>query len=381
MAAIYDSKPGLSFQSRIDSIQKYSELSISLAQTHNLPGLMASSQNELASLYRLNNLDLDRAEKYGESAFANFIGAGMYRNAMNNSIVLSDIFLRKKMYRKALDPCYQVVDLIPIEQNEDMYLRVYLQLAKVYSLLGEYKTAYDFLSVGRLLEKLVTESQTDSHIAEMSAKYSLEIKETQIAHSKQAIEDQKKNTRQLIFIFLLISVTLLFILLYLWTKKKIDLQKHLLDKAEKQNLQMLYEKKSLELKLKNQELVQTLAGNINRTNALKTIKQNVIAGKNPNEIVKVINLNIDTEQNWKKVMLDFQRMYPNFLPALKQQHPELTRNEKRLSVLLFLDITSAEIASILSVSESAISKGRQRLRHKLKLDPSADLGNYFKSFS
>lgn len=381
MAALYDAIPGLTFQQRVDSIKKYSETTISIASTYGFTRIMATSQNELASLYRLNNYNLNLAQEFGLKALNNFIASEDMRNAVNSSIVLSDIYLRQGKSRMALTPCYQALTLLEIERNEDMFLRVYLQLAKVHALLGEHEVAYEFLSVGRLIEILVVQSQMDSRIAEMSARYSLELKETEIAHGKQVIKSQNQRTLYLTLFFVLILIAFMFIVLYLWMMKRNITQKHLLDKAENKNLQIMVEKKNLEIKLKNQEVVRFLAGNVEKNNVLKNVKLDVVARKSIEEIVSNINSNIDTEQNWKKVMLDLQQVYPEFLPLLKQRHPDLTQNEIRLSVLLFLDLTSIEIAGILSVSESAISKGRQRLRHKLNLDPKADICGYLKSIS
>ncbi|MDD3567001.1 MAG: hypothetical protein PHT92_01245 [Bacteroidales bacterium] len=381
MAALYDAIPGLTFQQRVDSIKKYSETTISIASTYGFTRIMATSQNELASLYRLNNYNLNLAQEFGLKALNNFIASEDMRNAVNSSIVLSDIYLRQGKSRMALTPCYQALTLLEIERNEDMFLRVYLQLAKVHALLGEHEVAYEFLSVGRLIEILVVQSQMDSRIAEMSARYSLELKETEIAHGKQVIKSQNQRTLYLTLFFVLILIAFMFIVLYLWMMKRNITQKHQLDKAENKNLQIMVEKKNLEIKLKNQEVVRFLAGNVEKNNVLKNVKLDVVARKSIEEIVSNINSNIDTEQNWKKVMLDLQQVYPEFLPLLKQRHPDLTQNEIRLSVLLFLDLTSIEIAGILSVSESAISKGRQRLRHKLNLDPKADICGYLKSIS
>lgn len=381
MAALYDAIPGLTFQQRVDSIKKYSETTISIASTYGFTRIMATSQNELASLYRLNNYNLNLAQEFGLKALNNFIASEDMRNAVNSSIVLSDIYLRQGKSRMALTPCYQALTLLEIERNEDMFLRVYLQLAKVHALLGEHEVAYEFLSVGRLIEILVVQSQMDSRIAEMSARYSLELKETEIAHGKQVIKSQNQRTLYLTLFFVLILIAFMFIVLYLWMMKRNITQKHQLDKAENKNLQIMVEKKNLEIKLKNQEVVRFLAGNVEKNNVLKNVKLDVVARKSIEEIVSNINSNIDTEQNWKKVMLDLQQVYPEFLPLLKQRHPDLTQNEIRLSVLLFLDLTSIEIAGILSVSESAVSKGRQRLRHKLNLDPKADICGYLKSIS
>jgi DNA-binding CsgD family transcriptional regulator len=64
---------------------------------------------------------------------------------------------------------------------------------------------------------------------------------------------------------------------------------------------------------------------------------------------------------------------------MEKQHPNLTKNEKRLSALLIMNLKSQEIADILSVALSTVNKNRQRLRKKLNLSTNSDITHYLKT--
>ncbi len=372
LAAIYDVFPELNFEQRVDSVVKYSNLSIAISEKHNYLYLLALSQNELASLYRLKSMNLELSESYAKKAMQNFLKGKMFRNAMNTSIILSDIQIRRKEFIKAMKVCYDVLEYIDIEDNEDVFMRVYLQLAKSHFLVHDYHKAYEFLSIGRLLEKILFEYSMDDKINEMSAKYNLALKESEITKKQHEIELQQKDIQYLIIILIIGFITLIIITLYFFMKRKNLKQRHELGILEKEKLKMMFERK-------NSELAQSLASNIEKNHVLKRLRKEVDSGKNNIDLVKIINSNIDTSQNWKKVLFDFQNLHPNFIPKLKLNHPDLTQNETRLCALLILKLSSSEIADVLSVSDSAVSKSRQRLRKKLNLDKEADLFGYLTS--
>ncbi|MGD9976745.1 MAG: helix-turn-helix transcriptional regulator [Bacteroidales bacterium] len=372
LAAIYDFLPTLSFSQRVDSVIKYSKLAIGISQDRGFIYLLALSQNELGSIYRISNINLNLAEYYCNQAFNNFIKAGLYRNAINTSLVLSDIYIRQKNYRGALEQCGKVTDSIDIVDNEDLFMRTYLQQAKVSSLLGNYSDAYEYLSVGRLLEKQIFESIMSVQINELSAKYNLAVKEAKIAEVQHVVAFQRNNIKYLLIILSITLLTFLLSVLFFILRRKNLKQKHDLERAEKEKLQMLFE-------WRNRELTQALASNIAKNDILKTLKREVIQGTDPVKLIKTINSNIDISQSWKKTLLEFQNLYPEFVPSLTLKHPDITSTEIKLCTLLVLKLSTKEIADILSVSEAAVSKNRQRLRKHLNLDREADLYEYLKN--
>ncbi|MDY6799736.1 MAG: LuxR C-terminal-related transcriptional regulator [Bacteroidota bacterium] len=380
LAAIYDVIPYLNFQERIDSVKKYSELSMEISKKHNFLYLLAISQNELGSLYKLSSLNLELSEEYCTKAFDNFIKIGAYRNAINTSIILSNLYILRGTPEKAPELLYRVLDLVDIIGNEDIYMRVYLQLAKSHQYLNNYYEAYEFLSVGRLLQKTLFESIRDEEINEMSAKYNLALKEAEISKRQHEINIQKKDIQYITIILIITIIILIIGTLYFILKRKNLRQRHELETLEKEKFKILFQNKTKELEYKNKELASSLAHNIDKNNVLRLLRNEVGKKKDHNELIDMINSNIDTTQNWKRVFLNFQNLYPDFTPKLSLKHSDLTTNETKICALLILKLSTREIAEILSVSESAINKNRQRLRRKLNLTKEADLYEYLQTF-
>lgn len=80
-------------------------------------------------------------------------------------------------------------------------------------------------------------------------------------------------------------------------------------------------------------------------------------------------------------MKSFGRVNPKFYDALRKRCSSLTPREERLSALLYLGLTTKEIASITSREVRSVESSRNRLRKKLEIDASEDLTSFLKSLS
>ena len=75
----------------------------------------------------------------------------------------------------------------------------------------------------------------------------------------------------------------------------------------------------------------------------------------------------------------FGEVHPNFYRSLEQQYPDLTARDKRLCGLLYLGLSSREIASITYRELRSVESARNRLRKKLNLDLTTDLTEFLQS--
>ncbi|HQN99235.1 MAG TPA: hypothetical protein PKU86_07265, partial [Bacteroidales bacterium] len=374
LAAIYDALLYNSNQQRIDSVVKYSELSMEISMSKGYIYLLALSQNELGAVYRLKGEDYKISEQYCTEAFKNFYDSGYFRNVMNVAIVLSDLYLRRQNFEGALDICTGVLGIIDIIGNEDIYSRIYLQLSKVYALTYNYREAYEYLTIGRLLEKQQFIIITNRRIDEMSAKYNLAIKNAQLAESEFRMTMQK---RRFIYIALLLFIAicvLAFGVALLNIRRKNLKQKVLLEMAEKEKINMMYD-------FKNQELLQSLSTNLAKNEALRMLKKEILKGGEKQHLLGVINAQVDSLHTWNNILNEFQRTYPDFTPKLTIAHKDLSKNDVKLCVLVRLKLTSKQIAEVMGVSESSVNKARQRLRKKLGLKAAFDIRDYLLQFS
>ncbi len=72
----------------------------------------------------------------------------------------------------------------------------------------------------------------------------------------------------------------------------------------------------------------------------------------------------------------FDRVHPRFVSTLQELHPNLTNNDLRLCVFLYLGMSTKEIAALLTREVRSVETARLRLRRKLALDSGASLANY-----
>lgn len=72
-----------------------------------------------------------------------------------------------------------------------------------------------------------------------------------------------------------------------------------------------------------------------------------------------------TNDDWTKFKVVFERVYPNYISKQLELFPDLTQAEIRYLVLSKLNLSTNEMANMLSVSDGAIRKLKSRLKEKL----------------
>ncbi len=111
---------------------------------------------------------------------------------------------------------------------------------------------------------------------------------------------------------------------------------------------------------------------------LDYIKQNEIAleKKQLNTFVKKIEKQFDNDDYWEEFQLKFTHMHPNFVSTVKNDYPELTKKDIDFLILIKLNLSNKEIATLINISyESVISK-RYLLRKKMNVDSDNELLMY-----
>lgn len=156
-----------------------------------------------------------------------------------------------------------------------------------------------------------------------------------------------------------------------------------LEKKEKAIIQLKNENLEKELQFKNAELAST---------AMNLLQKKEFIGKMAEELNKVhvpLKDHIDTseikkilrrlsseeklDEEWKQFSIHFNNVHSNFLITLKEVFPELNAHEMKLCAYLRMNLSSKEIAQLLSISVRGVEISRYRLRKKLKLQPNEDL--------
>jgi signal transduction histidine kinase len=218
LAAIYD-EWGTEKYSTTDSVKKYSYLCISISEKINSQSNLALAQNELSYLlYR--EKQYYKALEISITSVKNFDDADMFYCEMNALINLSNIYIGLKDYDNALKAIEDATFLCEIEENRNLFMRLYLQMAVINNLKQNYKDAYEFMFLSRNLLNDFYRDRISTQINEQSAKYDLFNKEQRIKQEEQQNKFQKKQFTFLILILVILCIAFILSLLYIRLKRK-----------------------------------------------------------------------------------------------------------------------------------------------------------------
>lgn len=166
-------------------------------------------------------------------------------------------------------------------------------------------------------------------------------------------------------------------------KKQHDLEIEL-NKSEIIKLQN--EKLETEVIYKNKELATTSMHLVQKNKLLSKIKDGLLplcdAPLSPeyeDELKKVIRLLNESEKSdsdWEQFSHHFDQIHSNFLTKLKDKFPNLSQNDLKLCAYLKMNLSSKEIAQLLSITIRAVEVSRYRLRKKLQLSSDTNLFDY-----
>ncbi len=227
LAALYN-EWGNPRGSYTDSVFKYSELCLGLSSKIGDKPDQAASQNELGFQYVLKK-QYSKALEYSLQAVANFKETGLKFNAMNALINQSGIYYNLKQEALSLKCLEHAAGLCSIEENRNLFMRLYLQFATFYALSGNYRDAYDFMAISRELQVDFFKDRINIQINEQSARYDLLIKEQKIKEARQKNEFNKRQLTSLVIILIVLCVAFVFVFFYLKLKRKDGIKQLLIE--------------------------------------------------------------------------------------------------------------------------------------------------------
>ncbi|MEA1786577.1 hypothetical protein U1E44_10780 [Arenibacter sp. GZD96] len=93
-----------------------------------------------------------------------------------------------------------------------------------------------------------------------------------------------------------------------------------------------------------------------------------------------IFVSLDQEDEWQEFQTFFGEIHPDFTEKLfSLSGNTLSTSEMRLGMLLRLNLSSKEIASITQVTPDSVRVARYRLRRKLPIETKEELASYLLS--
>lgn len=165
-----------------------------------------------------------------------------------------------------------------------------------------------------------------------------------------------------------------------------ELRRKEIEKREQHIIHLEKEKLETELTLKSKELANSTLSIIKKNDILLTIKEELINQKKQlgiqypkkyfDKLVKIIDQNLSTEDDWAVFQSNFDRIHDQFFIKLHDRYPELTTNDLRLCAYLRLNLTSKDIANLMNISVKGVEAGRSRLRKRLHIPSETNLTKF-----
>jgi len=161
------------------------------------------------------------------------------------------------------------------------------------------------------------------------------------------------------------------------------------ESKERELIRLRNEKLHAELSHKSQELANSTMAIIKKNEFLMDLKEALkmqkeeLGSRYPDKyhhrLVKKIDQNISSMDDWKVFEFHFEKAHEKFLQKLRAKYPQLSHSDLRLCAYLRMNLSSKEIAPLLRISYRGVENHRYRLRKKLHLKKEVDLTDFMLS--
>ncbi len=331
---------------RYDSAYFYYQQSFTINQ---------KTKNQIAQIEVLNNLG-DVLRKTGK---------------LNEGLVYS---------KKALD--------LALDSKETYQLSgAYRDIAKAYNLMGRNDSAFHYLELSRKTALDIYDENSNKQLALLQVMYDITKKNNEIEQLNNA-----RKTNQIIGLAIgIVTILLAALATVIISRQRLKIKSERFLNEERNHV---YEtqKALMEVDLRNKVLEEENLKNLLEikskelsSHTLHVIQKNQLLEKlyhrleemikddrrDPKrqlrQIMQEINQSFNHDQYWEEFRGIFEQVHQSFFDKLKASSENLTANDLRLIALLKMNLNSADISSLLGISQDSLRVVRYRLRKKLNL--------------
>ncbi|OOQ57319.1 tetratricopeptide repeat protein [Mucilaginibacter pedocola] len=355
----------------------YQQLALQHYRLANNNSGIAKIYENLGSIHE-DKLQLDSALKY--FSLAEQINAGNNNMLAQIEVInnLGDVYRKSGKYSESLKYTYKAAALARKLNDEYQLGSAYRDLSKAYSLLGRNDSAFYYSEASRdMFLKIFTEDN-EKQLALLQTLFEIEEKDDAI--------DRFRNEKMINRI-IATGATVITCLVVLLAATFISRQR-----LKLRNEQKIYEqsqhnfKEALELKSK--ELTGHTLHIIQKNQLLDELKEKLKAmikddkrdqRRELHKLLNMIQLNSNQDKSWEDFRVVFEQVHNNFFDKLKEHPAGLSAADMRMLALLKMNLGSADMATMLGISQDSLRIARYRLRKKLDLPEGETLQSFIKN--
>ncbi len=350
-----------------------------------------------------------RKKKQNTQALKFLYNAYEYFAKSTNKIDLAEteIYLAKVyLNMNELDSAYKYISgaekISGKVKNANNLMEVYKTLSDYYEKRGDNGKALMFYKRFVSFRDSIQGEKTQLKIAQLESKYELSKKEKKILKLQLSEKTEKAKNLRLVFVLALTVIVFLSVIAWIivrrrhertvWRQKQIIAEKERQFAVSEREKSLLKEKRlEEELQYKTKQLATHSLNMMQKsklihdiTGAIKKLETTGDCDKQKKGLRQLkmeLAYFTNIEKDWGLFKLYFEELNAGFLDRLKKTAPNLTENEIRLSVLIKMNMTLKEMASVLNISPNSVKNARHRLKLKLKLSPEQSLNEFIHDLS
>ncbi|MBS1663647.1 MAG: hypothetical protein JST68_21570 [Bacteroidetes bacterium] len=175
-------------------------------------------------------------------------------------------------------------------------------------------------------------------------------------------------------------------------QKRLQYQHQLeIEKSEKEIMRLKNVQLQTEVEHNNVELASNTMNLLQKRELMNKIKDEILKlqeeeeperrAKNVRRIIKIINEQLEMNDDWERFSQYFDKSNNDFLKTLREGYPLLTPSDLKLCAYLRLNLSTKAIADLLNLSIRGVESSRYRLRKKLSIENEVSLSEFLSNIS
>ncbi|NBW35093.1 MAG: hypothetical protein EBR30_08770 [Cytophagia bacterium] len=261
--------------------------------------------------------------------------------------------------------------------RRDILIKLLDLLANAYDMKKQYDSALLYKKTQYILADSLFRKDTQRKLSNLYIDIETMDKQIEIdnLNAEKKVNELKNRNLKIIIIFGSFAGLMTIVSGVLFYRNRV--KKHLLDNTA---LQFKVEQKSRDLHHQALRMIQINNHLTEIEEQLKKLKKE--GAEAPQEIQRLlttININKTLEKEWENFSDYFSLVHEGFNETIESKFPNLSINEKRLIVLVRMNLTNKEVASLLNIEMSSVKMAKYRLKRKLNLDEEQDLALFLQN--
>ena len=350
--------------------------------------LQVINYNYKAQIYDSLN-DFEASKKYYLQSAKLAYSIEDFSSCGRNMFSLAHLNQKNGYYVDAINVFKIICDSTEKYKMFDLCHQSYYQLSQCYASLRQYEEAYKLFNKYDMYYDSTYNINQEEKINELRNSYllSLNVKELK---AKEIREESTKSNKSEWKLFISITIVLTMIIIafiILYSTNYATSHKNKVSKYEQQLKIDKIENDLMEYQIKNnRELIFKLAlqlkSYIDIINPIKDELKSAIElpeSEQKNKVKTIyhnIQNNIQIFHSTENLNKQIDDIYKDFLERLESKHPGLTKAEKKLCTMLYINMSSKEIAATTNTTTRTVETSRYRLRRKFNLSRDEDIVDF-----